>query len=382
MRRVLRSDLLPSTQPAYEYDIMPRSVSVVLALLTVVSSAESVHAQQPVPLVKGVRGLATRASGGVTMDGKLSEWATAYCTPVHYNHARLNERAAQFFYQWDEDALYIGLRCLDTKRANPGQEGAVYDGDAVEFYLDTRSGPSLRSKDWSDGAVHLFYSPFVKADLSPRWVMRQGIATSDVRLLGVQVAATVQSWGYECEFKLPWNNFPKFKPTLGATVALDAELCSGDGANRTDRTFAYGSPLSVQQPASLGLVELVEVFDPVYFAAAGPAAFPMWVDTPWSQVNRAECRAVIGIPPAFVEVVGPVDIRLHDADGRIVKTIKAQVEPFGPDEMGFSRAVATWPIDEFAPNTYFASGRIAARTGKVLVTVTPRMVDEANMTGR
>ena len=65
-----------------------------------------------------------------------------------------------------------------------------------------------------------------------------------------------------------------------------------------------------------------------------------------------------------------------------METIKARVEPFGPEGLNFSRAVASWSIDEFAPNTYFATARISARTGKHLVTVTPRMVQEANMTGR
>lgn len=339
-------------------------------------------ADSDLPLAKGVRGLVTRASGGVVMDGKLTEWGLSYCTPVHYNHPMIGERASQFFYQWDETALYIGLRCLDTKRGNPGKDGAVYNGDAVEFYLDTRTGEGLRSKEWSDGAVHLFYSPFVDAKLSPRWVMRSGIATSNVKLQGVEVAATVQPWGYECEFKLPWANFPKFQAKLGSTLAIDAELCSGEGGARTDRTFAYGSPLSVQQPASLGLVQLVKTFDPDYLAAAGPAAFPMWVDTPWNQVDRAVCRAVVAIPPGFADIVGPVDVRVHDSEGRVVKTLKAAVEHFGPEGTGFARAVATWSIDDFAPNTYFATAKISARTGKPLVTVTPRMVQEANMTGR
>ena len=362
---------------------MRTAMTAGLAALFLTSLSVSSLADDPaIPLVKGVRGLATKAAGGVVVDGALTEWATAYCTPLHYNHTNLNERASQFFYQWDADALYIGLRCLDTQRANPGQGGAVYNGDAVEFYLDTREGAALRGKDWTEGAVHLFYSPFEGKDLKPRWVMRQGIATSGTVLKGVEVAATVKPWGYECEFKIPWANFPKFQPKLGALLAVDAELCSGDGAARTDRTFAYGSPLSVQQPASLGLVQLVESFDPSYLTQAGPSAFPMWVEIPWNQPNRAECVAVIGVPPAFADIVGPVDIRLHDADGKIVKTLPAQVELFGPEKLGFARAVARWSIDEFPPNTYFATAKISARTGQPIVTVTPRMVHESIMSGR
>ncbi len=159
-------------------------------------------------------------------------------------------------------------------------------------------------------------------------------------------------------------------------------MCSGDGQARTDRTFAYGSPLSVQQPASLGLVELVASFEPQYLPAAGPASFPMWVETPWTQAKKAEVQAVIAIPPAFAEVAGMVEVRIHDADGKIVKTIPAPIEAFGPKGLGFLRAVARWPVDDFAPNAYFASAKVVSRTDKVLVTVTPRMASEAIISGR
>jgi hypothetical protein len=341
-------------------------------------------ADTPTPLAPGVRGLVTRAPAGIKVDGKLAEWADAFCTPVHYNHGNLAERAAQFFYLWDDQALYIGLRALDQHRANVSRLEVISDGDAVELYLDTRQGPALRGKDWSKGAIHLFFTPFEGTNLTPRWVVRQGIATSDVKLQGVEIAATVLPGGvgYEVEFKVPWANFPEFTPKLGALMAIDAELCSSDGARRTDRTFAYGSPLSVQQPASQGTVELVKALEPEYLPQVGPAAFPFWVETPWVQLERANVRATVGIPPAFAEVVGDVEIRLHNTDGAIVKTVKAKLEPFGPPGLGFVRALAYWSIDEFAPNTYFATARVVSKTGKTIATVAPRMIEEAQVSGR
>ncbi len=335
-----------------------------------------------VPLGPGVRGLVVRAPGKVVVDGKLREWSGAYCTPVHHAHGNLANRAAQFFYLWDDEAFYIGLRALDQKPANPGNPGSLWNGDSVEFYFDSRAGEALRGKDWSTGAVHMFYTPFEGNKVQGRWAMRPGIATSDVQLKGVEVAGSSDGALYEVEFKLPWANFPDFAPKLGAVLAVDAELCSGDGAGRVDRTFAYGSPLSVQQPASLGKVELVRSFDPDYLPVVGPSSFPMWVETPWTQADRAQVRAVVAIPPAFADVVGAVDVRIHDLDGKVVRTIKAAVEPFGPTGAGFSRAVASWSIDDFAPNTYFATAHVGSRTGKLLTSVAPRMVQEAQMSGR
>jgi hypothetical protein len=336
----------------------------------------------PVPLEKGVRGLVVKASGKVEIDGNLREWSGAFCTPVHHAHNNLTNRAAQFFYLWDEEAFYIGLRALDQKPANPGNFGSLWNGDSVEFYFDARPGEGLRGKEWTLGAIHLFLTSFDKADIKPRWSVRHGIATSGVQLKGVEIAARSEGGVSDLEFKLPWANFPDFAPKLGALIALDAELCSGDGGGRVDRTFAFGSPLSVQQPASLGKVELVQSFAPEYLPEVGPSAFPMWVDTPWFQPERARVRAVVAIPPAFADIVGMVDVRLHDTDGKVIRTIKAEVEPFGPKGAGFTRAVARWSIDDFSPNTYFATARVASRTGKLLTTVAPRMGLEAIMTGR
>jgi hypothetical protein len=335
-----------------------------------------------IPLARGVRGLVTRAPARVVVDGSLREWENAFCTPVQYNHRDPDNRAGQFFYLWDDEALYVGLRCLDRKQSNPAELKALYDGDGVEFYLDTRPGAELRGKDWSEGAIHFFFSPFEGRDLRPRWVMRQGIATSATVLKGVEVRGTRTDASFEVEFKLPWANFPRFKAAEGAVLALDAELCYGDGGRRIDRTFAYGSPLSVTQPASLGKVQLVKTFDPEYFEAVGPAAFPFWVETPWNQPERGAVRAVVAVPPAFVPIVGLVEVRIHDTDGKVVKTIPARVEPFGPEGLGFARAEARWSVDDYAPGSYLATARITARTGKTIATVAPRMVQEAMISGR
>ena len=81
-------------------------------------------------------------------------------------------------------------------------------------------------------------------------------------------------------------------------------------------------------------------------------------------MNLAKVLATVGFPLA------------------IVKTIKARTEPFGPPSLGFVRSVAFWSIDDFATNTDFATARILCRTGKPLATVAPRMVENAQVSGR
>src|SRR5205814_5115214 len=115
--------------------------------------------------------------------------------------------------------------------------------------------------------------------------------------IGVEVGARRIQHGMEVEFKLPWANFPNFKPELNAVIALDAELCYSDGGPRVFRSFAYGSPLSVQQPASLGKIQLVERLEPNFWAACGPVMMPIRCDTPWAPNTKTQLTGYIALPP-------------------------------------------------------------------------------------
>src|SRR5258708_8568391 len=79
-------------------------------------------------LAGGVRGVATRAPKEMKIDGDLSEFKDAFSTPVEYfqpdnrnskdANSGLRDRAAQFFYMWDEEAFYAALRTLDRHPAD------------------------------------------------------------------------------------------------------------------------------------------------------------------------------------------------------------------------------------------------------------------------
>src|SRR4051794_26239958 len=98
--------------------------SAVFTWLSLVGSALLATAEdEPLPLKSGVRGLVTRASEKVVIDGSLNEWSRAYCTPLLYGAKDLENRASQFYYMWDDEALYLGLRCLDKNQANPAPLG-------------------------------------------------------------------------------------------------------------------------------------------------------------------------------------------------------------------------------------------------------------------
>jgi hypothetical protein len=334
-------------------------------------------------LAPGVRGLATRAPNRMKIDGDLAEFKSAFCTPVEYfsfDPKTLRNRAAQFFYLWDDEAFYAGLRTLDGSPANLADDAHLWEGDGVEWYFDTRQDENFRSQSWptnpSPGAVHCYWTGLKGTNVQGRFCLRPGYLNA-IPKLGVEVAARRTGNGLEVEFKLPWSNFPNFKPKPDRVIALDAELCYSDGGPRIFRTFAYGSPLSVQQPASLGRIQLVEKLEASYWKECGAVMMPIRCDTAWTQDTKSRVTGLMAIPPNHAADIGKVVFRLLRLDGTSLGDYEGEIETFEA-EGNFQRAVAYWPGELAAPGTYHLLGIVYDKAGKELTRVAPRMVS-ANM---
>lgn len=324
-------------------------------------------------LTDGVRGVATRAPETVVIDGDLSEFADAFCTPVNYFHKDVKNRAAQFFYMWDDEAFYAALRTLDEKPANLAPDDRLWEGDGVEWYFDTRRGANFRSTKWTnDGSVHCYWVGLTGKEIKPRFCLRPGYLDS-IPNVGVEVGARRTEHGMQVEFKLPWKNLPNFKPQAGEVIAVDAEACYSDGGPRVDRYFAYGSPLSVQQPASLAKVQLVEKLEPAHWRACGPVMMPIRCDTAWSQPTRAQAYGEISLPPNHADAVGKIVFQLTDLFGKTLGEFEAKRAVIQA-EGNFAKAVATWPIDVAPPGAHQVTAVVYGKDGKELTRIAPRLV--------
>jgi hypothetical protein len=344
-----------------------------LPALTVLTTALLLGATSAAQDLKpGVRGLATRAPAGMKSDGDLAEFQGSFCTPVNYFHPQVKERAAQFFYMWDDEAFYAGLRTLDTKQANHAPDDRLWEGDGVEWYFDTRRDENFRGLDWGKGAVHCYWTGYNKADVAPRFCLRPGYLDA-IEKIGVSVAARKTQYGAEVEFKLPWVNFPNFKPATSEVIALDAELCYSDGGPRVDRIFAYGSPLCVQQPAGQGMVQLVEKLLPQHWKQCGAVMLPVRCDTPWSQQTKAQVVGKMALPPDHAGEIGKVVFRLSDLEGKTLGEYPAAVQTIEPAGR-FQLAEATWPSDMAPAGLHTLIGIVYGKDGKELCRVAPRMV--------
>lgn len=331
-----------------------------------VDSAFSVESQS-----YAYRAVVPRASQSVEIDGRLEEYGSSFCAPVEYFHPDLKNRAGQFFFLWDDEAFYVGLRTLDEKRYSP--EHPLWEGDAVEWYFDTRRDERFLNRQWGKGSVHCFFTPMHLGKLEPRFCLRPGYEDA-IPEIGIEVKATTTEHGIEAEFKLPWENFPDFTARVGEVIGIDAELSYSDGGPRSDRSFVFGSPLSVQQPANLARVKLVERFEREHWKACGAVMMPMRVDIPWSQETRPNVRAMIALPPSMSDDVGKVVFQAVDLYDQVIGSYEADEREVIQQEGKFVRLIANWPSENTPPGRYNVRAVVYDREGAELTRVTSRMV--------
>lgn len=296
---------------------------------------------------KPVVGLIPRARQPIVMDGKLDDWDGAFVTPLNATHPDFANRATQIYYLWDDQALYVAVRAMDTNPTHISGDNALYDGDAVEFYLDTRQGADLGKQDWAPGTLHAFFTAVTGHDLKPRFHIRDLPVFRNLTLKGVELSAARTPTGYTLEFKLPWSNFPNITPKPGVPIGIDIEMGSADGGHRVHRTFAYSSPTSVGTPSTLGRVLLVDKVDPAAVREYSRALFPFDAQTPG---NYGRVYGVGCLSPTIASVVAKVEARLVDASATTRKTAESAAITKVGDSFTIWRG--EWETFDLPPGTY------------------------------
>jgi hypothetical protein len=316
---------------------------------------------------KKVVGLIPKAQKPIAFDGKLTGWDGAFVTPVHVGHPDFANRGGQFLYLWDDKNLYIGLRCLDRKPAHVGADNQIWNGDAVEFYLDTRRGNKLGAPPFEPGTLHMFYTAFTKTDVKPRWQLRELPAFKGWKLQGIEVAGAKSAYGYTCEFKLPWANFPDFTPKVGEIIGIECEMCSSDGGQRVDRTFVYSSPAAVGSPSAFGRVQLVDKIEPDALKPLGRALLPMSLTR---STNYAWLYGTVGVSPTIDASVAKLEGKLLDAAGKVRKS------SVGGRKLqdGFTLWSGAWEMFDLPPGVYTLEVTATDKAGNVVTSRSEKLL--------
>ena len=350
--------------------ISTRSRLLAICFLALVSSAA--NAQE-----KPLLGLIPKAVKTIKMNGKLDDWEGAFVTPVHvFGHPDYANRGAEFFYLWDDANL--SMSACGTLDQHPMDIGpVVQEGDAVEFYLDTRRGDQLGAAQFTPGSLHMFWTPFTKSDIKPRWAMRDIPFLKNLKLPGAEIAGEKTPWGWTAEFKLPWATFTEFKPKAGEVVGIDCELCSSDGGLRAERTFVYSSPTSVGTPSTFGRVKLVEKIDLGELKSFGRALLPMSLT---KSGNYPWLYGTVGISPTIDKAVTKIEGKLLDGKGAVRKKTDGNRKTLaGP---GFSIWMGSWELFDLPPGVYTIEISALDKAGKLVTSRTEKFLhgnpDETN----
>jgi hypothetical protein len=340
----------------------PWKVLILPVLLGAFWSGTAPAQEQPIV------GLIPKALKPIQMNGKLDDWDGALVTPVHVGHPDFANRGAEFLYLWDDQNLYIGLRCLDQKPAHIGSDTQIWNGDAVEFYLDTRRGDQLGAAQFGPGTLHMFWTPFTKTAIKPRMGVRDLPAFKGFKLQGAEVAAERTPWGWTAEFKLPWANFPDFKPKAGEIIGIECELCSSDGGPRVDRTFVYSSPAAVSTPSAFGRVQLVDKLDPQVLKPLGRVLLPLSLT---QSINYAWLYGTVCISPTIEKAVAKIEGKLLDADGKVRKTTSGNRKTLDGD---FVLWTGSWELFDLPPGVYAVELTALDKDGKTITSRTERLL--------
>lgn len=329
-------------------------VSPLLVLIAALCSAVAQGQDKPVV------GLIPKAGKPIKLDGKLDEWDGAFVTPAHVGHPDFANRGAEFLFLWDENNLHVGLRCLDQKPAHVGPDEQIWNGDAVEFYLDTRRGDKLGAKEYGPGSLHCFYTPFTKTEIKPRIQVRPLPVFKDFKLQGAEVAAEKTAWGWTAEFKLPWSNFPDFKAKAGEIIGIECELCASDGGLRVDRTFVYSGPAAVGSPSAFGRVQLVDALDPEALKPLGRALLPLALT---KSANYGWLYGTVCVSPSIDKKTARIEGKILDTDGKARKTSAGTRKTL---DGGFSIWSGSWELFDLPPGTYTLELTALDKEGKVV----------------
>ncbi|HTU90583.1 MAG TPA: sugar-binding protein [Gemmataceae bacterium] len=339
---------------------MPRPWKI--AVVVVLVGIGTAHAQE-----KPVIGLIPKAQKPIAMDGKLDDWDGAFVTPVHVGHPDFANRGGQLLFLWDEQNLYVVLRCLDQKPAHVGPDNQIWNGDAIEFYLDTRRGEKLGAAQFGPGTLHAFWTPFTKTEIKPRIQVRPLPAFKDFKLQGAEVAGEKTRWGYTAEFKLPWANFPEFKVKAGEIIGIDCELCSSDGGQRVDRTFVYSGPAAVGSPSAFGRVKLVNKIEADDVKSMGRALLPLSLTR---STNYPWLYGTVCVSPTIARSVAKLEGKLVDASGKVRKTSTGGKKALD----GFLLWTGSWELFDLPPGVYTLELTATDKTGTVITSRTAKLL--------
>ena len=192
------------------------------------------------------------------IDGELGEWGSAFGIEIG---VRTGERqdpgdgppadeadlSARAQLRWDKEALYLAVRVLDDIHCNEQRDGALWDGDGLQFALSAEADAA------GAGRAELGCALGGGGQQTWVWHALAGAPTGPVRF----PAAVVRREGETVyEVALPWSLLPGIEPASGTWFGFSLLVNERDTADRGWYGW-HGGVSHPKDPMKLGQVTLV-----------------------------------------------------------------------------------------------------------------------------
>ncbi|MGG1513868.1 S-layer homology domain-containing protein [Paenibacillus oryzisoli] len=172
------------------------------------------------------------------IDGKLSEpsWHTGM--PIVINRLDQNKNIANWggepdlsgkgFLKWDRSYLYFGMEVQDDIHVQQGTGGDMWQGDSVQFAIDTGRADGAGSAENNEFGIALG----AQGPIVWRWLAANGKAVGE--MTSVQAAVYRSETATTYELALPWSEIlPEGSaPSEGDVLGFSMLMNENDGTTR------------------------------------------------------------------------------------------------------------------------------------------------------
>ena len=100
---------------------------------------------------------------------------------------------------------------------------------------------------------------------------------------------------------------------------------------------------------------------------------PLRCDVPWTQQMPPHFEGHMAVPPNHSDLIGNIQFKITDLNGREIQTIPAHVESIA--SWGeFKRATGRWSYDLASSGRFHVTSIVYDKDGQELMRVAPRMM--------
>lgn len=195
-----------------------------------------------------------RRTLGITLDGILTaeEWGATSGVPISNvlfrpeNWAGANDLNGIVRASWDEEFLYIAAQVVDDVIVQDNTGDRIYEGDAVEVYLDMNLEADFDDEGLSDDDTLAHFSPGNFAGNAPYFWVFQAPDRNDLTS-SASLATTRTAIGYDIEIRLPWRAL-RLTPSAGTVLGYAIALDDNDNPGAPDQETQVTTSLELPYP--------------------------------------------------------------------------------------------------------------------------------------